>query len=62
MYPPAVVTVTTVAPWPAGDWPGVLSYWRRDGDTWRGFVSFSTGHGQQRIGWFPADQLAPGYR
>lgn len=36
--PPVVVTVTTAAPWPDGDWSGLLSYWRRDVDTRRGFV------------------------
>jgi len=58
--PPTLVTVTTTAPWPAGRWPGLLSHWRRDADGWRGFVAFSTGVGQQRLGWFPAEQLAPG--
>lgn len=60
VYPPELVTVTTTAPWPSGRWPGVLSYWRRDADGWRGFVAFSTGVGQQRLGWFPADALRPG--
>lgn len=60
VYPPTFVTVTTTAPWPAGAWPGLLSYWRRDVDTWRGFVAFSTGVGQQRLGWFPGDQLRAG--
>lgn len=57
---PTLVTVTTAAPWPVGNWPGLLSYWRRYGDAWRGFVAFSTGVGQQRLGWFSADQLSPG--
>ncbi len=56
MHPPIPVTVATLA----ADWPGLLSYWRRDADTWRGFVAFSTGVGQQRLGWFPAEQLSPG--
>lgn len=56
VHPPVAVTVATLA----GDWPGLLSYWRRDADTWRGFVEFSTGVGQQRLGWFPADELRPG--
>ncbi len=57
--PPTLVTVTTTAPWPVGDWPGLLSYWRRDADGWRGFVAF-TGVGENRLGWFPADHLRPG--
>ncbi len=60
VHPPVSVTVTTTAPWPPGCWPGLLSYWRQDADGWRGFVAFSTGVGQQRLGWFPADQLRPG--
>jgi len=58
--PPTLVTVTTTAPWPVGDWPGLLSYWRRDPDTWRGFVAFSTGLGEQRLGWFAAERLGSG--
>ena len=58
--PPTLVTVTTTAPWPVGTWPGLLSHWRRDADGWRGFVAFSTGVGQQRLGWFPAERLSPG--
>ncbi len=60
VHPPTLVTVTTAAPWPVGSWPGLLSYWRRDVDTWRGFVAFSTGVGQQRLGWFSAEQLSTG--
>jgi len=60
VHPPVLVTVTTTTPWPVGDWSGLLSHWRRDADGWRGFVAFSTGVGQQRLGWFPAEQLSPG--
>ncbi len=33
---------------------------RRDPEGWRGFVAFSTGVGEQRLGWFPAELLRRG--
>ncbi len=38
-------------------WPGILEHRRRVDDRWEGFVRWSTGTGENRIGWCDYDQL-----
>ena len=38
-------------------WPGTLEHRRPAVDSWEGFVRWSTGPGQNRIGWYPYEQL-----
>lgn len=38
-------------------WPGVLEHRRQAGDRWEGFVRWSTGPGETRIGWYDCEQL-----
>jgi len=33
-------------------WPGVLEHRRKVQDQWQGFIRWSTGPGQNRIGWY----------
>lgn len=33
-------------------WPGFLEHRRPDGDQWEGFVRWSSGPGQNRVGWY----------
>lgn len=37
--------------------PGFLEHRRRRGETWEGFVRWSTAPGETRIGWFGYDDL-----
>lgn len=38
---------------------GWLEAWRQDGDGWRGWVRYSTGVAETRLGWFTAERLTP---
>lgn len=40
-------------------WPGVLEHRRQADDRWEGFVRWSTGPGENRIGWYDYEQLRP---
>lgn len=38
-------------------WPGDLEHWRQTDDRWEGWVRYSTGVGETRIGWFAAELI-----
>ena len=38
-------------------WPGSLEHWRKAGDRWEGRLRWSTGVGQNRLGWFDQELL-----
>ena len=38
-------------------WPGVLEHRRQDDDHWLGFVRWTQAPGENRIGWYPYEQL-----
>lgn len=38
-------------------WPGVVEHWRERGGRREGWVRYSTGVGETRIGWFDAGAL-----
>jgi hypothetical protein len=38
---------------------GWLEAWREDHDGWRGWVRYSTGLAETRVGWFGADRINP---
>lgn len=38
-------------------WPGVLEHWRRRDNSWQGWVRWSTGPGETRIGWYNQDRI-----
>ena len=38
---------------------GWLEAWREDRDGWRGWVRYSTGLAETRVGWFREDRLTP---
>ena len=38
---------------------GWLEAWRKDPDGWRGWVRYSTGLAETRLGWFTAGRLTP---
>jgi hypothetical protein len=41
-------------------WPGTLEHRRRGRDGgWEGYVRWSTGPGETRVGWFPYASLQP---
>lgn len=41
-------------------WPGTLEHWRQTADgRWDGWVRYSTGIGQTRIGWYNQEQIRP---
>lgn len=40
-------------------WPGFLERRRQAGDSWEGFVRWSTAPGENRIGWHPYEQIRP---
>lgn len=41
-----------------GTWhPGFLEHRRPAGDQWEGFVRWSSAPGENRIGWYPYEQL-----
>lgn len=37
--------------------PGTLEHRRQRGEVWEGFVRWSTGPGETRIGWYPREQV-----
>jgi hypothetical protein len=38
-------------------WPGNLEHWRRRDDRWEGWIRWSTGPGENRVDWFPAERI-----
>lgn len=40
-------------------WPGTLEHWRQRDDRWEGWVRYSTGIGQTRIGWYGRMDIRP---
>jgi hypothetical protein len=40
-------------------WPGALEHRRRRDGRWEGWVRYTTGLGETRLGWFDCQQLRP---